>query len=270
LTLSIGLGIFAARESPVWESTYAIKLDSFEGPFDLLLQVVEKEKVDIFEVPLAKITDEYLAALDEMKRHNLDIGGDFLVVAAQLAYLKSRLLLPASPSAEGEPSAEDLKTDFLARLAAYKAYQEAARTLGGRDLLGRDVFVRGAAGAEEPPPPELAVELFSLLEAFDAVLQRAKIKVPHEVVMHRLSLAERVNQVVDRLTARGRLLFESLFDEDADRDSVIVTFLAILELAKLRLLRLSVEEDRTHFWVALHEEKAAHAAKEARAAFQHS
>lgn len=239
----------------MYEASYSVTLDNFEGPFDLLLQLVEKEKVDIFQVPLAKITDEYLAAIDTMKRANLDVGGEFLVVAAQLAYIKSRLLLPVDPS-QDEPSAEEMKIDFLARLAAYKAYQEAARELGGRDLLGRDVFLRGSAGAEEPPPPELAVELFSLLEAFDAVLKRAKIKVPHEVVVRRLSLADRVSQVVDRLRGRGKMLFESLFDEDADRNGVIITFLAILELAKLRLLLIS-QEERAHLWIALRDDAPA-------------
>jgi segregation and condensation protein A len=238
----------------VYETPYTIRLDAFEGPLDLLLALVEKEKVDIFAVPLAKITDEYLATLEEMKRLDLDVGGDFLVVAAQLAYIKSRLLLPEEPKAgEEEPSAEELKNQFLRRLELYRVFQDAARSLGTRDLLGRDVFSRGKAGAEAPPPPELSVELFSLLEAFEAVLKRARITVPHEVIVQRLSLAERLTQVLDRLRAARELAFDALFDDVADRAGIIVTFLAILELARLKLLGVSQADRGAPILLALRE-----------------
>lgn len=223
----------------ILEAPFTVQLAGFEGPLDLLLQLVEKEKVDIFEVPLAKIADEYVAVLEEMERANLEVGGEFLVIASQLTYIKSRLLLPKPPvEAEEEPSAEEMRLAFLQRLEAYRLFQEAARALGQREHLGRDVFLRGLAGAEEPPPRELSVELFSLLEAFEAVLKRAKIRVPHEVMIQRLSLADRISQVIDRLQGRKRLSFEDLFDDVIDRAGLVVTFLAILELAKLRLLHV--------------------------------
>lgn len=224
--------------------SYNVKLEGFEGPLDLLLQLVEKEKVNIFEVSLSKITDEYLATLEAMRRANLEVGGDFVVVAAQLAYIKSRLLLPPDPVQNPEePSAEELKRSFLERLAAYRIFQEAAKELGKKDLLGRDVFLRGIAGAEEPPEPELSVELYSLLTAFEAVLKRAKLATPHEVVFRRLSLTDRIHQVLDRLRTVRSMSFDALFEDAVDTQSLIITFMSILELAKLKLLSVS-QEDR--------------------------
>jgi segregation and condensation protein A len=239
----------------LYATTYQVQVEGFEGPLDLLLQLVEKEKVDIFQVSLTKLADEYLAAIEQMQRANLEVGGDFLVMAAQLTYIKSKLLLPPEVTANPEEqSAEEMKRAFLERLAIYKVFQEAAKDLSARDWIGRDVFRRGPAGTEEPPPPGLDLELYTLLSAFETVLKRAKIKTPHEVVFRRLSLTDRIHQVLDRVKLARTLTFEALFDDQPDTASLIITFLAILELAKLKVLAVSQENRGTPLLVSLKED----------------
>ncbi len=220
-------------------SVLSICLKGFEGHLDDLLQLVEKEKVDLFEVALSALLGNFLHIVSVEPTAHLEEGGLFLAQAAQLAVLKSRFLLPKLPAlAEDEVSDAERQRALKERLAEYEVFQDAARQLGQRELLGRDVFLRGRAGAEEPPEPELSLELFSLLEAFDKVLQRFQQRSPHEVVLQQLSLAERIVQVLERLEDTEQLSFEALFDDVADRSGLVLTFLSVLELAKRMLLRI--------------------------------
>jgi segregation and condensation protein A len=229
----------------LYTTTYHVQFEGFEGPLDLLLQLVEKEKVDVFQISLSKLADDYLNTLEQMQRANLEVGGDFLVMAAHLMYIKSRLLLPPETTTNpDEPSAEEMKRLLLERLSLYKIFQDASKELGALDWVGRDVFVRGLAGAEEPPEPALELELYTLLAAFETVLKRAKLVTPHEVVFRRLSLADRIHQVLDHVRLAGTLTFEALFIGELVRADMIITFMAILELAKLKVLAIS-QEDRS-------------------------
>jgi segregation and condensation protein A len=238
---------------------YKVNLDVFEGPLDLLLHLVKKHELDIFDVPVSFITQKYLDYLELMRQLNLEIAGEYLLMAATLAHIKSRELLPspdpsqADKDGEGDDDEEseiDTRQELIKRLLEYQKYKEAAFQLGDRPVIGRNVWTRGAAaedllpdgmeGEAEPPLQEFPV--FSLLEALTDVLSRARVKLTHDVIIERLSITDRINHLVDRLEAEGTFTFESCFEflqEEGEagaeqvRHQVVVTFLAIIEMAKL-------------------------------------
>jgi segregation and condensation protein A len=221
-----------------WASTVAgipLKLEVFEGPLDLLLHLVRKDKLDINDIPISLITEQYLAYLDVMKALNLDIASEFLVMASTLIYIKSRSLLPRQ---EGELEPEDdpeiLQAELVRRLSEYEKFKEAASRLGGRPLLGREVFARDFVG-EDPPEEELVITELSmadLITAFRDVLQRMPSKEVHKVFIDRLSTADAVAFLLDRLREDGSIRFEKLLEEFATRNEIVSFFLAILELVK--------------------------------------
>jgi segregation and condensation protein A len=219
----------------------AIKLPVFEGPLDLLLHLIRANEVDIANIPIALISQQYLEYLELMRSLDVDLAADYLLMAATLAHIKSRLLLPTSEGEEDE--GEDPRAELARRLAEYAVFREAGEGLGARAILGRDVFAPAPARDELPEPEEvLAVSLFDLLEA----LRRALSRVPpelhaHEVTLERVTLQDRMVYVMDRLrdAPGASLLFEELLvDEPVSRHRVVMTFLAILELAKVQALRL--------------------------------
>lgn len=225
---------------------YRVTLPVFEGPLDLLLHLIKKNEVEIVDIPLATITEQYLAYLEMMRDLNLDIAGEFLVMAATLTLIKSRMLLPLSAEDEEEEEV-DSRADLLRQLLEYQRYREAALALSERPLLHRDVFVRepvmdaeAVAGAAELP--QLNVTVWELLDAFRTVLKRARPESVHEVVIERLSLRDRVRTLLQALGVARSLDFESLFDEDASRSEIIITLLALLELVKMGAARATQEE----------------------------
>ena len=249
----------AAAPLPVTDSAYQVRLDVFEGPLDLLLHLVKKHELEIFDIPISFITEKYLEYLDLMSGLNLDVAGEYLLMAATLAHIKSRELLPAPPPGqasevdeEGEAE-EDPRQELIRRLLEYQKYREAADSLGGRPVMGRNVWTRGAPQEEalsenverEVVPPLADVPVIKLIEALDRVLSRAKIRISHQVQVDRLSVSERINQIADRLEAEGTFTFSSCFRflreevtlEEA-RHEAVVTFLALLEMAKLGVIRL--------------------------------
>jgi segregation and condensation protein A len=223
----------------------------FEGPLDLLLHLVKEHQLDLFDIPIARITEAYLATLDAMRELDIDIAAEFLHMAAQLVLMKSKLLLPrtevAEDAAEGDPNAGlDPRAELVRRLLEYQKYKAAAEQLASHDLLDRDVFARRVRPAAPPTPdgPEgLAdVSVFKLIEALDRAVKNANPEVGHEVVTDRLSITDAISRVADVLRARRRALFEELL-AGADgvphtRSAVIATFLALLEMAKLKLIRI--------------------------------
>jgi len=219
---------------------YRVKLDVFEGPLDLLLHLIKKNEVEIVDIPIATITEQYLAYLEMMRELNLDIAGEFLVMAATLTLVKSRMLLPPSEDeAEEEP---DPRADLVRQLLEYQRYREAALELSERPLLHRDVFVRepvmdAPQDTAVAAPARVQVTVWELLEAFRAVLKRARPESVHEVLADPISLRDRVRGLLQTLGVAGSLDFESLFDEDTSRFEIIVTFLALLELMKMGAAR---------------------------------
>jgi segregation and condensation protein A len=222
----------------------------FEGPLDLILHLVKEHEVDLFDIPIAKITESYLATLEALRELDIDVAGEFLHMAAQLALMKSRLLLPRTEVAEDAPGAEDQGVDpraeLVRRLLEYQKYKAAGEELGSRDILERTVFVRRAR-AERPAPPEgpegLAdVSVFKLIEALDRALANAAPEKAHEIVTDRLTISDAIARVADVLRVRRRATFEELLagpeERRNDRASVIATFLAILEMTRLKLVRV--------------------------------
>lgn len=217
-----------------------VKLDVFEGPLDLLLHLIKKNEVEVADIPIATITAQYLEYVDLMRHLNLDVAGEFLVMAATLMLIKSRMLLPDDSAAEEEDE-EDPRADLVRQLLEYQRYRDAAAVLADRSQLHRDVFAREPVWDGEAPvsvePGLLRASMWELLDAYRRVLERARPASVHEVMLERVSLRDRVRLVLARLGAAGRLDFESLFPETATRLELIVTFLAVLELVRLRAIR---------------------------------
>ena len=219
--------------------TYEIKLDVFEGPLDLLLFLIKKNEIDIYNIPIAAITEEYLKHLEVMKSLNLDLAGEYLVMASSLVHIKSKMLLPVPEDAvEGEE--EDPRAELVRQLLEYKAFKEVALNLGNRSLLGRDVFKR-----EGFPERELDVEdqqlvelnIFELIEAFQRVLSTMKKEDIMEIEGERISLTDTINEILEKLGSEKDVTFTGLLGEGFSRRRLVYTFLAVLELIKLRLIR---------------------------------
>ncbi len=227
--------------SPEKNSAYTVRLETFEGPLDLLLHLIQKNEVDIFNIPIALITEQYLETLNVMKVLNLDIAGEYLLMASTLLHIKSRMLLPTAIEEEEEEEGKDPRADLVRRLLEYQKYKEAAAELERRPMLDRDVFVRLVLADEEESRKEerIEVNLFELLDVFRQVLERAKPETFHEVILDRLSVEEKVQDILSFLQRENRsIAFHLLFPEQASRRVIIVTFLAILELVKGKLIRI--------------------------------
>ncbi len=231
---------------------YEIKIEKFEGPLDLLLHLIKKNEMDIYDIPMASITAQYLATIDAMKNLNLDVAGEFLLMAATLVHIKSRMLLPVvSGEEEAEEEEEDPRAELVRRLLEYQRYKEAALDLDALPLLERDTFPRGF----DPPVADEADEefqpigLYELVEALRGLLAETPEAPFHEVAGERLSVTERVNGILALLAGKESVAFRELFTERPRRDDVVVTFLALLELGKLRLVRLMQSARYGALWV---------------------
>ncbi len=228
-------------------SSFTLKLPSFEGPLDLLLHLIREHKLDIFDIPIAFITDEYVRYLERMRELNLDVAGEFLVMAATLAHLKSRMLLPKEETAEDAAEEEqgDPRADLVRRLLEYQKYKTAADDLARQDLLGRDVFLRTAKAGELPlAEGDLGVKevsVFKLIEAFDRVLKSLVPEKQHEVRLDRTTITQEIHRIVERLKAAPEVPFTSLFEGMTERHQVIAAFLGLLELCRLKLVRVMQE-----------------------------
>ena len=220
---------------------YQVKLDDFEGPLDLLLHLIKKDELDIYKIPVSVIADQYLQYVEVMKTLNLDGIGEFLFMAATLAYHKSKMLLPDAEETEAEEdegfeSLEDLRR----RLIEYQRYKEAAEELYTRPILDRDVFkgisqkTEDVEGADERPG--IQASLFDLIDAFRELLKKAPEEAIHDVRLERVRILDRIVEVMDYVLEKGRVRFEQLFSGAPSRAMIVTTFLSILELARLKLI----------------------------------
>jgi segregation and condensation protein A len=220
---------------------YQVVLPTFEGPLDLLLHLIEQHELDIRDIPIAFVAKKYVEYIVLMEELNIDIASEYLVMAATLTHIKSKMLLPVPPSDQEDDDEEgvDPRAELVRRLLEYQKYKRAAEQLGGGDVLGRDVFVRGLpAPSVEGPAPLAGLSLFKLLDAFQSVLSRANTKIDHQIDLERFSITDRINQLVDLLQLHKKLSFEQLFEGATSRGDLIVTFLALLEMTRLRMTRL--------------------------------
>ena len=222
--------------------SYQIKLEVFEGPLDLLLHLIKKNELNIYDIPVSLITQQYLEYIDLMKELNLEIAGEFLLMAATLTYIKSKMLLPCEEKASEEEEEDDPRAELIRRLLEYKRFKEAAEELGNREEIWRDIFYNPNDLPEEGGGEEalLEVGIFELIEAFRDVLQRIPDKTSMEIVPDELTVREKMTTIIERLDITGTegLTLLSLIDDGYSRRSIVVTFLALLELARLRLIML--------------------------------
>jgi segregation and condensation protein A len=219
---------------------YTFRLEGFEGPLDLLLHLIQKNELDIFNIPIALITEQYLEYLQLMKVLNLDIAGEYLLMASTLLHIKSKMLLPKSSAGEEEEE-EDPRAELVRRLLEYQKYKEAAGELEKRPMLNRDVFIRLISSETEEAAGEerIEVNLFGLLEAFRQVLERVKLESVHEVVLEPLSVEDKIEEILALLERENRsMAFHRLFPEEASRRVIVITLLAILELVKMKRIRI--------------------------------
>jgi segregation and condensation protein A len=223
--------------------SYRVQLPMFEGPLDLLLHLVQKHELDILDIPIAFITEKYVEYIQLLDALNIDLASEYLVMAATLVHIKSRMLLPNAPDDESADGSEedqlDPRAELVRRLLEYQKYKLAAEQLGERSLLGRDVFPRGSsdevAGGEAPLE---GIETFKLLDAFQAVLERTQHTREHQIDFERFSITEKISELSDLLRHTRRLVFHELFPDRGSRAELIITFLALLEMTRLRLTRL--------------------------------
>ncbi|MDB4935646.1 MAG: Segregation and condensation protein [Labilithrix sp.] len=234
-----------AREPSSAAGGYSVSLPTFEGPLDLLLHLCQKHELDILDIPIGFVTEKYLEYLAVMQLLDLDLASEYLVMAATLAHIKSKMLLPAPPPGQEDDALfeeeEDPREALIRRLLEYQKYKQAGADLQARGVVGRDIFFRGMPLEEAVHtglPPLAQVPLFSLVEAFQGVLAKSKIKLSHDVVHERITLTDRINELVDVLRVRRRLQFEELFTGASTRFDLVITVLALLEMTKLRMTRL--------------------------------
>lgn len=227
---------------------YSVSLPTFEGPLDLLLHLCQKHELDILDIPIGFVTEKYLEYLAVFTLLDLDLASEYLVMAATLAHIKSKMLLPAPPPGQEDDALseeeEDPREALIRRLLEYQKYKQAAADLQARGVVGRDVFFRGMPLEEAVHtgiPPLAQVPIFSLVEAFQGVLAKSKIKLSHDVVHERITLTDRINELVDVLRVKRRVQFEDLFTDLSTRFDLVITFLALLEMTKLRMTRLVQE-----------------------------
>ncbi|HZV82131.1 MAG TPA: segregation/condensation protein A, partial [Geobacteraceae bacterium] len=225
-----------------------------EGPLDLLLHLIRKNEVDIYNIPIAEISRQYLDYLDVMRELNLDIAGEFLVMASTLIQIKSQMLLPnpVDPEGEDEPG-EDPRAELVRRLLEYEKYRQAAVDLASRNLLDRDVFARNfpSPELEEVVPEETftEIEVFELVDAFRRILAKAPKESFHEVGSENISIADRISDILEFLQGKEMVTFEDLFLGNLTREFIVATFLAILELCRLKMIRLTQVESYGNIWI---------------------
>ena len=227
------------------EESYHVKLDSFTGPLDLLLHLIRKHEIDIYDIPIALITQQYLEYLNFMKTLNLSFAGEFIVMAATLVQIKSRLLLPRESKqvVEGgdENEAADPRDELVRRLVEYQQYKEASSRLFEQERLWRDVFQRGPTPNSEKHVRDVLLDevgLFDLLDVLQDVMKRTSARQLMEVTYDTVTVQDRINAVLERLEEESAVTFSSLFKDVQEKVVVIVTFLALLELVRMRLVRV--------------------------------
>jgi segregation and condensation protein A len=219
-----------------------IKVQSFEGPLDLLVHLIKKNQVNVYDIPIALITEQYLDYLSLMQELNLDLASEFLVMAATLIHIKSRMLLPRPDPSQSDEPEEDPRDALVRRLLEHQKFKAAAELLHDRETLRSAQWTRPDSRVQplagEDYEPELEVDLFSLLSAFRAVLARARERPPIPLPADYISIEARIEQMLERLSETEACGFENLFDDVASRPEMIVTFLALLEMIRLKLIRV--------------------------------
>ena len=233
-------------DAPATQADYRVELEVFEGPLDLLLYLIRKEEIDIYNIPIERITTQYMEYLNLMRMLDLNIAGEFIVMAATLMLIKSRMLLPVEERPEmEEEEEEDPRWDLVRQLVEYKKFKDAAGALQEREFLQENIFGIGGKevtlGTEESGLVLQDVSLFDLITAFDSVLKNAREEVFGEIFSDRFTVADKIDAILATLKRDEQVVFSSLFRAGATRAEIVCTFLALLELIRLR--QVGVRQD---------------------------
>jgi len=218
---------------------YKIKLEMFEGPLDLLLYLVKKDHLNVYDIPIARVTEQYLQYLELMKLLDLNIAGEFLVMAATLIQIKSKMLLPAEENQQVEEE-EDPRAELIKRLLEYERFKEVANTLRERELGQQDVFkrpkVEGKVEEEQPSTGEVYFEasLFDLITAFSQALEDVPKEMFYEVIKDEFTVADKVHSLLHLMLVENSVKLERLFKDAKNKIEIVVTFLAVLELIRMK------------------------------------
>jgi segregation and condensation protein A len=239
------------EDSAIGTSPIKVSLPVFDGPLDLLLHLIRRDEINIYDIPIARITEQYLTYIGMMRLLDLEVAGEFLVMAATLMRIKARMLLPPPPGEAAEEEEPDPRDELVRQLLEYRKFKEAAGHLQEAEAERRQFFARGFAapsGADELPEL-MPVSLFALIDVLKDVLARVGEEFFHEIVMEEVSLEEKIRLIEEELSARGRILFRELVERFPRRIHAVVTLMALLEMA--RLGRLSVNQERTfgEIWI---------------------
>jgi segregation and condensation protein A len=236
----------------------SIKVPVFEGPLDLLLHLIKENKIDIYDIPISIITHQYLEYLEVMKELNLEIASEFLVMAATLIYIKSRMLLPPDETIETEDQ-EDPRAGLVQRLLEYQAYKEVSGTLREKEEVWANIFSRPPMDKDEiEAEPELYlfdVNIFDLMGALKKIMS----KVPPETIKitkETLTVKDKIAMIIEKMENEHTMRFDALFEEDITRVQIIVTFLALLEILRLGLVRAYQDKEFGTIWIMRHKEEA--------------
>lgn len=228
------------------EDTYKVSLDIFEGPMDLLLYLIKRDEIDIYDIPIERITKQYMVYLDTFKMLNIGLAGEFLVMAANLCYIKSRMMLPKHVQPpEEDADEEDPRWDLIRQLIEYKKFKEAARNLGERESKQQSHFTHKpakiVAAESEARPLSTEVGIFDLIRAFQNILDRFNDEGLGEIVDDQYTVSDKIDHLLATIPPGGSIAFTSLFKGATSKHEMIITFLAVLELMKLNYFRVRQE-----------------------------
>ncbi|VAX18204.1 Segregation and condensation protein A [hydrothermal vent metagenome] len=219
---------------------YNIKLDVFEGPLDLLLHLIKENEVEIYDIPIARITGQYFEYLDLMKNINLELAGDFLVMASTLTYIKSKMLLPVhEDDIEEDELGVDPRDELVRKLVEYKKFKEASYKLREREMTQSQIFARRPNAEDGPDDSELLLEVsvFELIKSFNSALERMGGGEEYTVTIEEISVTDKLSEMMSRFEEEESMTFDSLFDNDKSKMQIIATFLALLEVLRLKVAR---------------------------------
>ncbi|MBF0319100.1 MAG: segregation/condensation protein A [Nitrospirae bacterium] len=237
------------------EEAYKIKLDVFEGPLDLLLTLIHKNKIDIYDIPIAFITGQYLQYIALMKDLNIDIAGEFIVMAATLIHIKSKMLLPVEERV-GQEEEEDPRLELVQRLIEYQSYKEAAFTLKEKEAVWENIFSKDQEwefqeeSKASHEPYLINLNLYDLLKALQCVIEKKPFEIG-SITKEHLTIKDKIAIITERLELERdeKILFLSLFTDTATKMDVIITFLALLEMLKSGLVYAFQDGEFSHIWI---------------------
>ena len=231
---------------------FQIRLENFSGPLDLLLHLIKSQEMDIYDIRIVEITEQYLAIIKQMKQLDLDIAGEFLLMAATLVHIKSRMLLPVSEEIGEEE--EDPRAELVKRLLEYQRYKEVAEFLQHLPQLQRDIFIgqfQLSTIIDDGEENDVAIGIYQLADAFHRLMKDQPVEVFHEVIQESLAVTDYIARIREKLVSKKRLAFKEIFTHKLSRSELIVTFLATLELVKMHTISIEQVADFSEIWLVL-------------------